>query len=95
MSSIEPYGGGGEVYSAKEGAGSFIVSRCNGAVLLEFLEKIFDQVSPCVHILIVCALLCAIGFWRDDGFGFGLIEQIKHPLCSIAGFIRQKGFDAL
>lgn len=30
--------------AAEEGAGAFIVSGCNGSILLEFGEEVFDQV---------------------------------------------------
>lgn len=95
MSSIKPYDAGGEVYTTEEGAGAFIVSGCNGAVLLEFLEEILDKMPPFIHLFIVFALLRPVGLGRYDGLNFGLFEQIKNTFVRIIGFIGQEGLYAL
>ena len=62
------------MYTAEEGGGSLIVSGCNGAVLLELLEEIFDQMPPFIHFFVVFALLCTVLFGRDDGLNFVFFE---------------------
>lgn len=49
MSSIEPDDGGGEVDSAEEGLGAFIVAGCYTPELLESGEEILGQMSGFVH----------------------------------------------
>lgn len=60
--------------ATEEGAGAFIVSGCNGAVLLEFLKEIFDQMPPFVHLCVVFALGDPVGFGRNNGLNFGSVE---------------------
>lgn len=80
--------------AAEEGTGPFIVSGCNSAVLLEFLEEILDQMSPLIHLFIVFALFDPVSLGRYNGLNFGLFEQIKNTFVRIISFIGQEGFYA-
>ena len=87
MWSIDGYDGCGEVYSSKEGGFCFIITCCNGSVLLDFLEEVFDEVPPFVGLLIVFALFFSVRFWRDDRFDASFFEQIQHTLQRIIGLV--------
>ncbi len=90
MSSIKPDDGGGEIHSAKEGFGAFIVSGGDGAVLFEFGEEILDQMSGFVQFFIVCTRLFPVFLWRDDALDACLFQQIKNALLRVIGFVGQK-----
>ena len=94
MSSVKPYDGSGEVDTTEESAGAFIVSGCNGAVLLDFLKEILDEMPPFIHLFVVFALFDPVGFRRYDGLNLGLFQQIKDTLVRIIGLISQEGFYA-
>ncbi len=86
MSSIKPDDGGGEIHSAKEGFGAFIVSGGDGAVLFEFGEEILDQMSGFVQFFIVCTRLFPVFLWRDDALRlpFSTDQErapARHRLC--------------
>src|SRR5690349_12076785 len=59
VSLIKPDDSGGEINSAKEGCGAFIVSGGDGAVLYEFGKEILDVAAP---------------RWRTDGETIGTKE---------------------
>ena len=52
--------------------------------MLEFLEKIFDDLPPLVHIFIIFSLLCAVAFWGNDALRklpiVNLSIKTGHPL---------------
>jgi hypothetical protein len=45
VSSVKPDGGGGEANGGKEVAGRFVMVGGDSAELLEFREKVLDQVA--------------------------------------------------
>jgi hypothetical protein len=71
------------VYASEESAGPFVVSGCNGAVLLEFLEEILDQVPPFfIHLFIVFQLFGSIGLGRDASLNFSPFQQLETRINS-------------
>ena len=69
----------------------FIISRSNGAKLLEPAEEVLDQVPLLVEIFVVIALRCAAAFWGNHG-GFPCRGQrLKHPFIHVKGFIGDYG----
>ena len=43
-----------------------VVAGCDGSELLELAEKILDQVSCLVQVLVIKPLVCAMAFRRYD-----------------------------
>jgi hypothetical protein len=87
VSSIEDDDCSGAVDCREEVPVCFVVARCNGSVLLESGEEVFDQMARFVYILIVFTLDFAIGFRRNDGSFSRRREGLKHALIGIVGFI--------
>src|SRR5262245_32633854 len=66
LPSIEPNDGGGKVDRRQEVAGRLVVSGSDGTKLLQFAEKVLDQVAFLVEVLVVIARVFSIAVGRDD-----------------------------
>lgn len=76
--------------AAEKGAGTFVVSGGDGAIVFEFGEEVFDQMPPCILVFVKVPLVCAVGFWRYDALDLGPLKQSENPFPGIMGFIGQK-----
>lgn len=75
---------------AEEVVGAFIVSGCDGPILLEFCKEVLDQVPGLIHILIIFALFLAVRFGRNDDFDVCFLQKIKNALLRIVSLVCQK-----
>lgn len=65
MSSAEPNDGGDEIDGGQEVAGGFVIATGDGAELLEFGEKVFDQVARFVEFPIIRGRILAVATGRN------------------------------
>lgn len=75
---------------AEEVVSAFIVSGCDGPILLEFGKEVLDQVPGLIQVLIVFALFFAVRLGRDDDFDARFLQKIENALLRIVSPIRQK-----
>lgn len=71
-------------------AGGFVITCSNASVLFEFLEEIFDQVPPFVHLFIIRTLFRAVAFGRNHHLAIGGFQFGNHAFQGVIGFIRKK-----
>ena len=68
------------MYAGEEVSGELVVACCDGAKVLEFVEKALDEVALAIEIKITCQWNCAAGVGRDDRgdlpIGEGLDEGV-------------------
>lgn len=76
-------------------AGGFVVTCGNASVLFEFLEEIFDQVSPFVHFFIIRTLFRAVGFGGNHHLAIGGFQFGNHAFQSIICFVGEKSPNSL
>ena len=67
----------------QEGSASFVIARCNSAILLESGKEVLDQVAGFVHIPVEAAALAPIGFRRDHDLLAGRRQWLKHAFIGI------------
>jgi hypothetical protein len=65
----------------------FVIAGGDGAELLEFGEEILDEVTRFVKLLVILALVLAIGFGRDDGALAGSFERLDDTLVGVETFV--------
>ncbi len=81
---------GGPPNWVKKGSGAFIVAGGDASELLESGEEILDQMSGCIHFLIICAPLFAVVPRRYDGLHARLFQQVKDAFLRVIGLVGQK-----
>lgn len=84
MSSIEPNDGGSEVNSGEEVASGFVIAGGDSHILLEFGERVLDQVSGFIRFSVIRVRRFPALFRRDDSRLAGL-EQEPGLAHQIAG----------
>ena len=87
MSSIKPNDGGCEVDGAEKVARGFVVASCEGAILLELGEEIFNQMPRLIEVLVVAAGSLAVSLGRDDQLLSRRSDWIDHPVVGVEGFV--------
>ena len=91
MLSIKPDSGRDEINGGQEVAGDFIVTGSDGSELLEFAEKVLDQVAGFLKFPAVEAGRFSVPFRRNnDHFPCGL-QEFDHPFIGTVAFVRQHG----
>ena len=71
-------------------AGGFVITCSNASVLFEFLEEIFDQVPPFVHLFIIRTLFGTVGFGGNHHLAIGGFQFGNHAFYGIIGLVGQK-----
>ena len=87
MSSIEPGDGGGEVDGGEKVARGLVVSCCDGAILLEPGEEVFDQMPCLVEVLVIAAGPLAVAPGWDNHLLSRRRDRIDHPFVGVEGFV--------
>jgi len=88
VSSIEPDNGCSEKNGGQKVAIGFVIAGSDGAELLEFAEKILDQVACLIEVSIMLAWDFAVPLrWNHDGFT-RLLQRFNHPLIGIIALVR-------
>lgn len=73
--------------SAEEVGGALVVACGNSTELLEFGEKVLDQVPCSVQVFVVFAGGLSIRFWRDDDGLARSLQRLDHPFIGIKGLV--------
>jgi len=87
VSSIEPDGSSGQVDSSQEVACRLVVTRRQGAELLQLTEEVFNPVAGFVAFPVVGPWLFAVGLGRNHRRFPGLRQRLEYPLVGIVAFI--------
>ena len=72
----------------REVARGFVITRGNGAALLEPGEEVLDQVARLVQMAVIAALVPARGFWRNHHGLAGLQQRLDYPGLCVVGLVR-------
>ena len=91
MRSIEPEDRGSEINGGQKMTRCCVSAGGNSAILLEFAEEIFNQVSCPIKVFVIIARLFAVSFGWDDRCCSSLLEKIKNPFVSIISLVSEKG----
>ena len=75
----------------EEISGGFVVSRGDGAILLELAEEILDEMARLVSLLVELALDLAVALGRDHDRLSPCKQRLDHPFVGIEGFVCQQG----
>ena len=67
------------VDGCEEISSRFVVSGCEGSVLLEASEEVFDEMASLVEIAVERSLPATVGFGRDDSGLGGCRQGIENP----------------
>lgn len=80
-----------------EGLDGFIVSRSEPAVVFEFVDGVFSEVSGCIKELVVSGGSLTVGLGRDDGGACLLHDTFTYGVAvvSLVGDDRLGPFHAL
>jgi hypothetical protein len=65
--------------------------ECDGAILLEFAEEVFDEVARLVRLFVVVALDLAVALGRDDDRLSPCKQRRDDPRVGIEGLVGQQG----
>jgi hypothetical protein len=87
VSSIKPGEGGGEIDGTKEVGGTFVIAGGDGTELLESGEKVLNQMTGLVEVLIVFSWGCSVRFGWDDYDRPCFSQRFNHPFIGIKGLI--------
>ena len=69
-----------------------VIAGGNGSELLEFAEKILDQMPCLVQVFVIEPLVRARTFGRNDCCLAGSGQRFKYPNVGVIPFVRQEGF---
>src|SRR5919205_3555884 len=72
--------GGGKIDVGAEAFGGLVVSRGDGAELLDFGEIVFDQMPPAIHLRIIVDHHLAVRSGRNDRGGTPIVELRPQPI---------------
>ena len=69
-----------------------IVTRCDGAELLDPTEEVLDQMTSHIPCFIVCSGALSVLFWRDHGGFPSRLQRLDDPLVRVVSFVREQRF---
>ena len=72
---------------SQEVACSLVITRRQGAELLQLTEKIFNPMAGFVAFPVIRALLFAVRLWRNHGGFPDLRQRLEHPFVRVVAFI--------
>ena len=75
----------------EEVAGGLVVTSGNAAILLELVEKLLNQVTCLVQVLVVLTGLSAAALGRNDNAFACLVQRIDEPLLGIVSLVGNDG----
>ena len=71
----------------KEVERRFVVTRGDGAVLLESGKEVLDQVARLVQVPVIGSRMLARVFRGNDDAFSSLQQRLDHPLLRVVGFV--------
>ena len=91
MCSIKPNGDCGEMDAGEEVAGGLVITRGDGAKLLEFAEEILDEVAGLVKLLVIGARVFAVALGWDYRGLSRRRQRLDHPRVGVERLVGQHG----
>ena len=76
----------------QEVPGGLIVTRGDGAELLDPTEEVLDQMTSFIQHFVIGSGVCSVLFWRDHGGFSGRFQRPYHPLVRVVSFVREQRF---
>jgi hypothetical protein len=92
LSSIEPAKRGDHVERGQEIPCGLIVTRRDGAELLDPTEEVLDQMTSHIQRFVVRSGALSVLFWRNHGGFPDRLQRLDHPLVRVVSFVREQHF---
>jgi hypothetical protein len=89
--SFEPSEGADQLQACEKIARSFLVARCDGSKVFDYIEKALDEIAFAIEREIAIAFEAATGHGRDDNLDSARRQAIDETI-SIVSFVGKQGF---
>ena len=79
--------------SRQEVPRQFVITSGNRSILLEFLKKVFDQMTRAIEVLVILAPHDPVALRRNDRRDLSRFQHRQHPCVRVIRFVGQHRAD--